>query len=50
LVGNESVEGDVCHVCVGFQLGKDIFLRTATIVKLNDLSGACRLVGEDNLM
>ena len=40
LVGDEPVEGDIGHVGVGFQFGKDIFLRTASVVKINDLSGA----------
>ena len=50
LVGDEAVKRDVCHVCIGFQFGKDIFLRTTTIVKLNDLSGACGFVGKDYLV
>lgn len=50
LVWDEAVEGDIGHISVGFQFGKDVFLGTASVVKVNDLSGACGLVGEDDLV
>jgi len=49
-VGNETVKGDIRHVGISFQFCKDTFLRTASVVKVNDLCGRCCLVGEDDFM
>lgn len=50
LVGNEAVEGDVSHICVGFEFCEDTFLRTASVVKVNNLRCGGSLVGENDLM
>ena len=50
MVGDKSIERDIGHVGVGFQFGEDIFLRTSSIVKFDDLSRAGCLIGEDNLV
>ena len=50
MVGDKAVEGDIGHVSVGFQFGENVFLRTASVVKFDDLSGAGCFIGEDNLV
>jgi hypothetical protein len=35
LIGNEAFERDIGLVGIGFQFRKYVFLRTATMVKLN---------------
>jgi len=50
LVRDKAVEGDIGHVSVGFQFGKDVFLRTSSVVKFDDLSGAGCFIGEDYLV
>ena len=50
MVGDKSIERDIGHVGVGFQFGENVFLRTAAVVKFDDLSGAGCFISEDDLV
>ena len=50
LIGDQTFKGDIRHIGIGFQLRKDVFLRTSSVVEFNDLSGACCFVGENDLV